>query len=319
MTAVPTGIVPRPGPMPATTAAGHPVTAAPVIPKRPSGPSGPKVMDISDIGCGKTHKLGTLSHTFTGSTWKLNAPDRRVETFIIATEPGIESVLGETDPEWVHWHYLPPTPMNWDILLSQATSVNTKDFKGLCNENPSRNEFRQMLDLIRLCKDFRCDRTGKSYGDVASWGPDRAFAIDTMSGLTQMAINSWMGTRIAADLPDYQVIQKLLQNLIVSFTSNLRCWFILTGHAEKEMNETQGMIQQTISTYGRKLAPILGRTFDEVVMSKQIQDGPTTKYVWSNNERAALLKKRFLPLGSSIPPDYQLLLTEWRKRTSQPI
>jgi hypothetical protein len=268
-------------------------THIPHIPER----RGPNVMLMAASGSGKTHSIRSLIA-------------EGVECFVLATEPGIESVLGDLPKDKLHWHYLPPVPLTLDMLEQQARQINTMDFKGLAEMKVSRNEFRQMLDFVSLCKNFKCQRTGQEFGPVTSWGADRAFIVDSLSGLTLMAINSFVGTRPALNVSDYGVIQKLLESTVNSLAMTLKCWFVLTAHVEKETNEITGAVDIMASTIGRKLAPKLGRFFDEVIYLKR--DGAT--FSWSNAERNVDVKKRMLPLSEKLEPSFKLLATEWRKR-----
>lgn len=268
-------------------------TPAPI----PSGPIGARVMTIAPVGTGKTHSIRTLA-------------EQGVECFVLATEPGIESVLGDTDPNLIHWNYLPPVPLNFDSLFLMASQINTMDFEALTKLKAPKNEFRQMLDFVNLMRDFKCQRTGKSYGPINHFDHNKAFVVDTLSGLTLMATNSFVGTRPALGPSDYGVIQKLIESTINSLCMSLRCWFILNSHAEKETNELTGATDIMASTIGRKLAPKLGRYFDEVLYFKR--DGE--KFVWSNQERGVDLKKRMLPGSPALDPSFKQLVHAWRQK-----
>ena len=68
-------------------------------------------------GTGKTHSIRTLV-------------DAGLEVFVLFTEPGME-VLGDTDPDKVHWHYVPPADVGFDTFIKNAKAVNQFDAAAL--------------------------------------------------------------------------------------------------------------------------------------------------------------------------------------------
>lgn len=261
---------------------------------------GPKVMLLGDSNSGKTTAIRSLVA-------------QGLEVFVLATEPGIEKILGDVPSDKLHWHYLPPTPFSPDTLAEQQQKIHTMSYEQMTKLVTSRNEFRQMLDVMTLIKNFKCQRTGQTYGSIYSWDNKRAFVVDSMSGLTQMQLNAWLGTKITMGPPDYGITQKGLLNLVMSWCMALNCWFVLTAHTEKELNETTGAYQVMASTVGKALAPQLPKYFDEVIHTKR--DG--AKFSWSNITPNYLLKARMLPLSDALAPDFNELTRQWRTRTGQ--
>lgn len=261
----------------------------------------PKVMNMGESGSGKTHAIKTFL-------------EAGIETFVVSTEPGVNEVLGDTPPDRLHWHYISPMPMSWDVLGQQINQLNTMTYKGLSEMLGDRTAFRQMLDVNNLMKDFKCQRTGKSFGDVSLWGTDRALCFDSMSGLTLMAMNAWLGTKPVLSPSDYNVIQTMLERYINSLCMNLKCFFVLNTHVEKEVDEVAGGVTLMASTLGRKLAPKLPRFFSEVVYSRR--EG--TQFFWSTASTSVATKKRLLPFGDKLVPSYKILVDLWRTKNEPP-
>lgn len=260
---------------------------------------GAKVLLIGGSGAGKTYSLRTLVA-------------EGIETFVISTEPGIANVLGDLPADKVHWHYLPPLPMSLDSLYKQVESINSRTLKELADQVVDRSQFRQMLDFINLLKDFRCQRTGKSYGDVTKWGPDRALVVDSLSGLTMMMVNATIGTKVVVSLPDYGIIQQALERQVNSLCMVLNCHFIMTAHVEREMDETTGAINLMASTLGKKLAPKLPRFFDEVIFVKR----ETTTFFWSTASYGVDTKARLLPIKDKLDPSFAPLVKAWKAKNT---
>lgn len=278
---------------------------APVVPVTPppvKPPTGPKIMLLGDSNTGKTSAIRSL------------VQDCGLEVFVLATEPGIDKLLGDIPSDKLHWNYLPPTPFSADVLETQFHNVNTKSLSDLCRPSPGdkRDSFRQTMDLVSLLRNFKCDRTGQAFGDVYKWGNNRAFVVDSLSGLTDMMLNAWTGIRIGLDKPDYQIVQKCIGNQVTSWCMGLGCWFMLTAHTEREQDDITLQVKIMASTIGKALAPKLPKYFDEIIHTKR--DG--TKFAWSNITPNYALKARMLPLKDDLACNFKLLNDEWRKRTA---
>lgn len=248
-------------------------------------------------GSGKTFSLRTLA-------------DAGLEVFVIATEPGVPNVLGDLPASKMHWHYIPPMPLSFDTLIDQVTKINTMSFEFLTKMVGSRAEFRQILDLMNLFKNFKCQRTGQEFGDITKWGPDRALALDSLTGLTMMMVNATIGTKPMMNQPEYGLVQTAIERTLNSLCMTLNCWFILNAHTEREFDETTGATTLMASTAGKKLAPKLPRFFDECVFTRR--DG--TNFFWSTATSGADTKARLLPLGDKLVPSFKPLIDSWESK-----
>lgn len=241
------------------------------------------------IGTGKTTSIKTiLDHT-----------DK--EVFIIATEPGIEAILGSTDKSRCHWHYISPAKTDWDTLIRNAKQVNTLTTDVL-QKTPGQNrhEYQQFLELLATCANFVDDRTGEEFGMVDDWDESRVLIIDGLSGLSDMARNLSVGPKIILSLPEWLIAQQVILTFIKKLCADCGSNFILISHIAREKDEVTGGTTITVSTLGKALAPEIIKPFDEIVYT--YKDG--NKFRWSTMEGDVELKSRKLPMGSELEPDF---------------
>lgn len=263
----------------------------------PSSP-GPKILLMGASGSGKTFSIRSLV-------------EAGIETFVIATEPGIANVLGDVSAEKLHWHYLPPMPLSLDTLADQILKINSMSFEALTKMTASRSEFRQMLDFMGLLKNFKCQRTGREFGDVTKFTNGQALVVDSLTGLTMMMVNATIGSKPVMNQPEYGLVQTALERTINSLCMTLPCAFVLTAHVEREFDEVSGAVSLMASTAGKKLAPKLPRFFDEVVLAKR--EGAA--FLWSTASSGVDTKARLLPIGERLSPSFKPLVDAWRAKT----
>lgn len=246
-----------------------------------------KILIEGPSGSGKTHCIQTIPPSY--------------ETFVISTEPGIEHVLGHVPCPRLHWHFIPPTVTSWDTLLTSASRINTLSYKQLAEAPPTdRYNFQQFVEVLRTCNDFHCDRCGQSFGDVMKWGPERVLVVDSLTGLSMMAMDLAVGTKPTKSMSDWMVAMDNLERFINTLAVGLKCQFVLNSHVEREVNEVSGQTLIGVSTLGRKLAPKIPRFFDNVVLT--VREG--TKFYWSTAAAGVDLKaSRGLPIAERLQPE----------------
>jgi hypothetical protein len=259
--------------------------------------SGTNTLLMGATGAGKTYAIRTFL-------------DAGVTPFILSTEPGIDSTLGDLPKDKCHWHYIAPASIGWAELLDSAQKINTFDLKTLSSMTDiNKRKYSQFMEVIKACNDFPCDRTGEKFGDVATWGPDRAFIIDSLSGLNIMAMNLVVGSKPVKAMADWGMAMDNLERFVMKLTTDTRCYFVLTAHLEREQDEITGGTTVTVSALGKKLAPRLPRFFDDVVLCTQ----KAGKFSWSTTALGVDLKGRNLPLSDTIEPTFEQIITRHRK------
>lgn len=254
---------------------------------------GSKILLMGESGTGKTYSIRTLL-------------DAGIEPFCIFTEPGMETLneLGDK----IHWKYISPTVEGWDAILDQAKKVNTLSFDSLAKTaDPNKTKYTHYLDVISACNNF-VDQHGKSYGDVSTWGTDRALVIDSLSGLSDMAMQLTVGGKVTRAMQDWMVAQNNLELLINKLTTDLKCWLVLIAHIERETDEVTGGTSVMVSTLGRKLAPKLPKYFSDVVQAIRKGD----KFYWSTAAYGVAVKARNLPISDNIEPSFVQVVNRWK-------
>ena len=269
-----------------------------------SAMAGVNVLLEGPTGTGKTHALATLAET-------------GVELFVLFAENGLETFLGfwkdknlEPPPN-VHWHVLPRPEGTFKVLADMAFKINNTSMEALFKMNdPDRHKSNQYWVLLNSLTDFPDDRTGKKFGDIGSWGPDRAFAIDSLSALNPWAMGLIVGNKPLKDQRDWGVAQDLIEKLLRQLTDGCKCHFVLLSHVERETDQVYGGVKLTVSTLGRALAPKIPPMFSDVVLT--VRDGKN--FSWSTANPQADLKTRNLAIADNLAPSFVQIMDKWKSR-----
>ena len=252
-------------------------------------------------GTGKTHAIRTLV-------------EAGIETFVLFTEPGME-VLADIPSSKLHWHYVAPSAPDFSDMIQSAQKINTMSFEALTKlPDINKRNYTEFIDVLTSLSNFKCDRTGEVFGSVDSWGPDRALVVDSLTGLSIMAMNLVAGSKPVKSMADWGVAIDNLERLITKLCVDTKCHFVLLAHLEREVDEVTGGTSLMASTLGRKLAPKLPRFFSDVVHAKRNVD----KFVWSTASTNVDLKARNLPISDNLPPSFVPVIEAWRKRLPKP-
>jgi hypothetical protein len=280
------------------------VTPIPTVSPPQSTLAGVNVLLEGPTGTGKTHILGSLAET-------------GVETFVLFTESGLESFLGYwTDrkqeiPKNVHWHVLARAPGSFTQLAQSAQTINEYAQEALHKmSDPNRSKHNQFVGLLRALADFPDDRTGQRFGSVDSWGPSRALAIDSLTGINPIALSLVVGGKPVKSQADWGIAQDQIEKLVRQLCDGCRCHFILTSHVERELDQVFGGVKITVATLGRALAPKLPPMFSDVILTQR--NGAA--FTWSTANPLADLKSRNLPLADNIVPGFGQIIEKWKSR-----
>lgn len=288
------------------TVSGSPAQAAPLQPALPEASLLPgfNVLLEGPTGTGKTTALGTLA-------------DAGVELFCLFTENGLETLMGYwTDrglpvPPNVHWQVLPRGDASFAVLADSANKVNTYSMDALFKmTDPDRAKSNQFVTLLKALSNFTDDRTGQTFGAVDKWGPDRALAIDSLTGINPIAMSLVIGQKPLKDQRDWGIAQDQIEKLIRHCCDGTKCHFILTAHVERETDLVFGGVKITVSTLGRALAPKIPPMFSDVILT--VRNG--TEFTWSTANPQADLKARNVPIADGIKPDFKQILAKWLSR-----
>jgi hypothetical protein len=203
-----------------------------------------------------------------------------------------------------HYTYIPTADPAWEDMIDSAEKINSLSFKVLSSLGDiNKSGYGQFIKVLRALSDFTCDRCGKSFGAVDSWGPERFLSFDSLSGLNIMAMDMVVGSKPVKAIPDWGMAMDNEERLINKLTTSTKCWFALMAHIEREVDEVLGSTQLMASALGRKMAPRLPRYFSDVVHT--IRQGK--EFHWSTASMNVDLKARNLEIEEGLPPDFQVI------------
>lgn len=249
---------------------------------------GPKILNLGVPGVGKSWALKTI----------LKA--KFIPHIIFAEQP-TPSLVSNPDIKWTH---IKPRDQRFSDMIAYAEKINTTTVDFLAKmEDPNKRESSQFIDLLRALNNFTDNPSGEQFGPVDEWGPRRVLVIDALTGINKMVLDLVTGNRAIRSFPEWNVAQDQAARLIDKLT-NLYCSVIILAHLEPERDEVTGRVTNAPATIGRKLAPILGRNFDEVILSERT-DG--RKFTWNNMTADVAVKSRYLPPSINLPQDYSAI------------
>lgn len=234
----------------------------------------------------------------------------------IVTEPnGLETLINamrerNVPPERLRYRVIEPAREGFGTLMEQAVKVTQMGYDTLSKQSPTTRAKAQFLQVVATFQNFTDDRTGTSFGDVSQLPPQCAVSLDSLSGLNLMAMDLTIGDKVTAHQGEWGVAMNMLDKLLLSLTSNLKCMFVLTAHVERETDELTQGTKLMVSTLGRKLAPKVPRFFSEVVLTST-EGG---KYYWNTTSAQMDLKHRALPLGQKLVPSFRPIIDNYNQR-----
>jgi AAA domain-containing protein len=273
--------------------------------QEPSLLQGVNVLLEGPTGTGKTYSIGTLVET-------------GVEVFFLGLEAGAEALFGYfTDrgkpiPENLHWHVMNMARKDgFAALAAGAQQIGAMTFESMTKiQDFTRAQNNAFERFLRVMNDFQDQRTGKSFGAVDTWGPDRAIVIDGLTGLSNFAKVMVVGAKPVMNLSDYGVAQDQIERLIRYTCDGCKCHFVLLAHVERETDQILGGSKITVSTLGRALSPKIPPMFSDVIFS--VRNG--TEWVWNTAHALCDLKTRNLPYAEKITPDFRQIMEKWKSR-----
>jgi hypothetical protein len=252
---------------------------------------------MGDSGTGKTYSLRTLV-------------DAGITPFVLFTEPGMETLGDLPDGKW-HYKYVAPSTQGWAAIQDMVKKINQLTFENLTKiSDPNRSKYEGLLQLISACNDFKCDCHGQSWGDVSKWGTDRALVIDSLSGLSDMAMSNTVGGKPVRSMADWGVAQNTIKMILNPLTTATQCTVVLIAHLAREYNEVTGGSNITVNTLGQKLAPDIPRMFSDVIQTVRVGN----EFTWDTAAANAAVKGRNVPISQKLPPSFVPLIAEWKRK-----
>lgn len=264
---------------------------------------GAKVLIMGDTGTGKTYSIASLIKA-------------GITPFILFTEPGLLGMskscqaAGITDPHPFHYHYIPPTLSDWDALTKIGENVNQLPYSALCKMvDTNKKKYNQWLEVIKNNNNFHCEGCGQDFGDIQSWGTDRAFVLDSLTGFSEMSMRLYIGGKVAKDKPDYQIAQDMIMRVLDKWTLETNCWFIMIAHEERESDDITGAVRRFPSSVGKAIAPDIPKNFSDVI--EAVREG--NNFSWDTAATGAATKATFLPVQAKQIPNFVTIVEAWKK------
>lgn len=265
----------------------------------------PSTLLIGPPGTGKTTSVVTYL-------------EAGLEVFVLITDPGgeealIDAVIARGLPlSKLHWCYISASKMNWASAKKIANTVNTMSYEALggMKMGMEKNSHKQFLVAMDCLSNFKCDRTGKHYGAVDGWGPDRALVLDSMTGINKMIKRLVVGAKPTLHQGEWGTAMEVEEQFLDALVGNRRYFLCCIAHIEKSMDTTRGKPMIMASFLGSKLAPKIPSMFSDVVLSQR--EGKN--FTWSTAAHNVDLKGRTLPISDDIPPSFVQVVEGWKKR-----
>jgi hypothetical protein len=244
-----------------------------------------------------------------------------IELFVLVTEPtGVDSLLDSAERrklpvDKLHWAVVPPASPGFAALNDMSKLVSAMSYKDLSELKMGigKDKMVQFPKLLSLMDNFVDERTGNAYGSVLSWGPDRAFTLDSLSGLNTIAMQHTVGFKPSPHQGEWGIAMSLEEAVLLKLSSDCKCFFQLTAHLDREPDEIAGTSKIMVSALGRKLAPKIPRYFSEVVLATRNANG----FLWSTASSEADLKNRALPVSKELKPSFVPIVDAYRRRVAK--
>ncbi len=267
----------------------------------------PSILLMGPSGSGKTYSLSTLL-------------EAGLEVFVVSTEPrGIETLLDvvaakKLDLSKLHWKYTGPARQGFESLVDQGNLIARSNQEMLAKQIPKIRQDPSWVEMLNTFVNFKDDKDGKEYGKVTEFGGDKVVVVDSLSGVSAMAMDVTIGDKVTAHVGEWGIAIRNIDKFILQCCSDLKCFFVMTAHIEKEEDPNTGLGKIMVSTLGKKLAPSIPKYFSEVISAETDSDKETKLFRWSNNTPNFFLKNRSLPISSKLQPDFRPIVEAYKNR-----
>ena len=176
--------------------------------------------------------------------------------------------------------------------------------------DPNKPRYTGFLSIYGALHNFKCARCREEFGDVGTWGNDRAIVLDSFSGINNMAMQMFSGGSIAKSQPQWGAAMNAELELSSKLCTDTKAHYILIAHIERHTDEVYGGTKLVPHALGRKVAPELPILFSDVIhVTREEKD-----FKWSTATTNADLKANNVPISDKIPPSFVPLIATWRKK-----
>lgn len=263
----------------------------------------PSIFLYGNVGTGKTFCLSTLAASGLKIAYLYTEP-RGLDSLVDGLKA--KGALGA-----LHARYVAPTAPPWSSLIKSAEVIARASYEDLTKmkHGIEKAAYGTMVDLLKVLADFRTDG-GQSIGPVDELDSGWAFVLDSLSGLNIIAMDLVVGSKPVRHQGEWGVAMELEERLINTLCSKLKCFFVLTAHPDREVDEISGGTTILPGALGRKLSPRLPRFFSDVIWT-YVEGGG---FFWSTSSASIVTKGRSLPISTKLQPTFVQIVDTWRKR-----
>jgi len=246
-----------------------------------------------------------------------------LEVFVIMTEPGgVESLLDsvarlKAPMDKLHWTSCLPASLGWGGLEDMISKISSMDQKQLSDQRDmGKTDFRPAaMRFLNALRAFHCERTDQTFPDFTTWDDTRSLVIDSLTGFSHIAFGATVGFKPTANPGEWGIAQNFVEKLLLKINNDRRCFFTMTAHLEKEMDDITGVKRLMVSTIGAKLAPKIPPFFSEVVRThKDVDAKGEAKFRWSTLANDTDLKNRALPISAQLLPSFVQIVDAYKRR-----
>jgi hypothetical protein len=255
--------------------------------------------------------------------------DPPIEVCALFMERGLETLLGywadpsptavypnpapKPIPANLYWRDLITKPVSLKAMTEGAINVARLTYEGVTKLSDGTRHLNNPFEaLLVACTDFTCDRTGRKFGAVDSWGPDKIFLVDSLTEVANAASKMVIGSKPTMAPGDYGIAQNNLMNWLRLCTQGCRCHFIMTAHVSREKDEMSGGVKLMTQAIGGAISGLIPPLFSEVILTTR--EGAS--FFWDTANANVDLKSRYLPISSKIQPNFALIMDKWKKRAA---
>jgi len=249
-----------------------------------------------------------------------------LKVFVVVTEPdGVSSLIDACERlklpiDNLHWAQCFPAAAGWMELEQMVNNISLMDQKQLADQRDmgKRAFHAPAIKFLRAFSNFKCDRTGKEFGDFTKWDDTCSLNVDSLTGWCTIGFGCTVGFKPTANPGEWGIAQNFVYNMLVKINSDRRCFFTLTSHVEKEMDDMTGVRRVMVSATGSKLAPKIPKFFGDFIKCERrmivSQSGAKAEFVWSTLDQQMELKNRALPISDRLPADFGPIVDAYRRR-----
>lgn len=269
---------------------------------------GTKTLIIGPPGAGKTTSLVTaLQHP------------KIEKLFVVGTEPGFEESLLDAMAarnlpiDKLHYTYVSPAIESFSSMRNAAQMLNTMSYANLgdLKTGINKHEYKQFFNLLDALSDFKCDRTGESFGPVDQFPENYFLGFDSVTGLNKMVYGLHLGGKPTPHQGEWGVIMQFEEQFISTLVANCKCFLAVTCHVVKGQDQLTGRTNWTVDALGSKLGPRLPYMFSDTPLA--IKEGES--FYWSTTHSYADLKNRALPIKDKLEPSFVQIINVWEERS----